>query len=60
MRNEVQPLSFDSVATPASIVRQLEDKSLDELAAMYRRAEVAGLRAWMLAALVVLTEIDWP
>lgn len=54
MSKELQTLGFEAVGqAPASIVRSLEVASLEQLRAVYKRAEAAGVRAWMVGALCV-------
>ena len=52
MRNQVTP-NFESIATPGAIVRQLEDRTMAELVTLFRRAETATARGWMLMACIV-------
>ena len=52
MKNPVTP-HFESIATPGAIVRQLEGRTITELAGLFRRAESATVRGWMLMSLIV-------
>lgn len=45
--------NFESIATPGAIVRQLEGRTITELAGLFRRAESATVRGWMLMACIV-------
>lgn len=50
---QVPAPNFETIATPGAIVRQLEGKSIAELAGLYRRAESATVRGWMVMACIV-------
>lgn len=47
-------MGFEALGgNPASVAKSLETADLDKLATVFRRAETAGVRAWMLCALCV-------
>ena len=52
MGNQITP-NFESIATPGAIVRQLEGRTIAELAGLFRRAESATIRGWMLMSCIV-------
>lgn len=52
MPSQITP-NFESIATPGAIVRQLEGRTMAELAALFRRAETATVRGWLLMSLIV-------
>lgn len=52
MANQMTP-NFESIATPGAIVRQLEGRTMAELVALFRRAENATARGWMLMSCIV-------
>jgi len=52
MGTQITP-NFESIATPGAIVRQLEGRTITELAGLFRRAESATVRGWMLMSIIV-------
>ena len=52
MKTQITP-NFENIATPGAIVRQLEGRTMPELIALFRRAESATVRGWMLMSCIV-------
>jgi hypothetical protein len=51
---ETQTLGFEALGeAPASVLRSLEGASIEKLVASFKRAKVAGTRAWMLQSIVI-------